>query len=86
MNTRLNNYVGWALLMHELEDAQEHLTQLIQQLSEQIDDDEVEFRIALGHVYAHLNRAWHARNEPDGIPAESWLQYSQFPTDLEPAG
>ena len=48
---------AWATLMYELEDAQEHLTTLISEMSSRADYDEVNLRIDLGHVFAHLNRA-----------------------------
>ena len=55
--------VGWALLLTELEDAQEHLADLIKELEEAGEMEDEEFAIHLGHVYAHLNRIWHARHE-----------------------
>lgn len=76
--------VGWAALMYELEDAHEHLGRLIAEMESDPDYDEVNFRIDLGHVYSHLNRAWHGRNDREGQLQPDWHAASQFPRDLEP--
>ena len=51
---------------------------------------EPELRVHLGHVYAHLNRAWHMRDaatsaalDPSDEQCEAW---TQFPRDLKPVG
>ncbi len=80
------NPIEWALLVYQLEDAAEHLTKLIREMSEREDYDEPEFRIDLGHIFAHLNRAWHLRNLT-GEEAQSLSdEASEFPTDLRPIG
>ncbi len=76
--------VGWAGLMYELEDAREHLSRLIADIERNPDYDESNFRVDLGHVYAHLNRAWHSRSAADGLPEQEWERSSCFPQDLEP--
>jgi hypothetical protein len=77
---------GWAMLMYELEDAQEHLGNLIASLSTRTDFTEIELRIELGHVYAHLNRAWFRRNVAEDFPEADWDVASRFPDDIEPVG
>lgn len=82
--------LAWAMPMYELEDAQEHLGHLIREMKA----DEVAFRIDLGHVYAHLNRAWNLRDKDDawhdtstGTDPMQGAEYEAaraFPTDLEP--
>lgn len=79
--------LAWSMLMYELEDAHEHLGNLIRDMKA----DEVAFRIDLGHVYAHLNRAWNLRDKTDAWHDSSnpgWdTEYEAaraFPTDLEP--
>lgn len=62
MISKDNAPAAWATLMYELEDAQEHLTTLISEMSSEADYDEVNLRIDLAHVFAHLNRAWHLRD------------------------
>jgi hypothetical protein len=76
--------VAWAALMYELEDAQEHLAALISNMSSDTDYDEVNLRIDLGHVFSHLNRAWHRREKTEGLDEAEWLVASRFPTDLDP--
>jgi hypothetical protein len=84
MIDKIKDPIGWAALMYEMEDAHEHLTQLISDLNNNPDYDEVVFQIALGHVYSHLNRAWYKRNIPEDFPADQWETASQFPKDIEP--
>jgi hypothetical protein len=62
MITKKDNYAEWALLLYELEDAKEHLETLMQEMADDPEFDEVDYRIGLGHIYTHLNRAWNARN------------------------
>ena len=78
--------VGWAMLMYELDDAHEHLGNLLKHMAESPDFSEDDFRIELGHVCAHLNRAWFQRNVPGELPASEWEAATRFPTDLEPIG
>lgn len=72
--------------MQELEDARDHLNTLIRDLETEHDCGEIELRIELGHVYAHLNRAWCWRNRLRDTPAESeeFDRASAFPDDLLP--
>ena len=83
MINQRENYVTWALLLHELEDAREHLENLIREMSNGGEINEADFRVDLGHVYAHLNRAWNGRNEADEPNSELWEAQSQLPNDLE---
>ena len=75
---------AWATLMYELEDAQAHLTTLISEMSSEADYGEVHLRIDLGHVFAHLNRAWRLRDLTEDLDKEQWQRASQFPMDLDP--
>jgi hypothetical protein len=70
--------------MYELEDAQEHLAALISKMNSEPDYDEANLRIDLGHVFSHMNRAWHRRDSAEDLCEERWLQASQFPKDLDP--
>jgi hypothetical protein len=76
--------VGWAELMSNMEDAHEHLGNLIQEMTTDPEFDDPEFAVNLGHVFAHLNRAWCCRNHPEGLGAEEWEAAGEFPKDLEP--
>jgi len=76
--------IEWTEFMYELEDAREHLDTLIKNVTQLPDYDEAAFRIDLGHVYAHLNRAW--RRSSKGLDDGDWEAASQFPCDLKPIG
>lgn len=86
MINRAEHHVAWALLLQGLEDSRDHLEGLVKELSENPDYGEPEFRVDLGHVYAHLNRAWNSRNTPAEMTDEQWEQFTEFPKDLEPIG
>ncbi|HKR62925.1 MAG TPA: hypothetical protein VJZ00_04270 [Thermoanaerobaculia bacterium] len=81
-----DNYVAWARWITELDEAREHLTDLIDELVKAGEGEEIAFSIQLGHVYAHLNRAWHSRDQNEEISEEQWPLFSQFPKDVEPVG
>lgn len=76
--------VEWAAFMYELDDAREHLENLIKNLEKDSDYGEPELRIDLGHVFAHLNRAW--RRSARDLSDTEWEWASNFPDDLTPAG
>ncbi len=80
--------VAWAMLVYELADAHEHLGALISQLQAAGGANEAEFAVHLGHVFAHLNRAWHGRNDPrlDAVSDERHAERSRYPSDLSPVG
>lgn len=76
------------MLLYELADAHEHLGALIAELEAAGEGDEAEFATQLGHIFAHLNRAWHGRGDPrlDTVPDDQRAQRSQYPADLPPVG
>lgn len=76
--------VGWALLVLEFADAHEHLGKLIADLHGDSEYEEANLRIDLGHVLAHLNRAWARRNVVDDLTESEWDRAREFPTDLQP--
>ena len=78
--------VAWPLLLVELDDAREHLEQLICKMNASGSIEEPAFAVDLGHIYAHLNRAWHSRDLASEASAEQWSLLSRFPTDLKPVG
>lgn len=78
--------VPWSQLMWELGDAHEHLGDLIAALTRGGAQPDAEFAVHLGHVYAHLNRAWHLRSKLDEITDEQRSRFSDFPSDLDPVG
>lgn len=76
--------VGWAELMSNLDDAYEHLGRVITEMQTDQDFDEADFAIHMGHIAAHLNRAWFCRNYPDGLTDAEWAAARAYPNDLEP--
>jgi hypothetical protein len=74
--------VEWAAFLYELEDAKEHLEALIKDIGHDLDYDENNLRVDLGHIYAHLNRAW--RRSMKAVDDGEWDKASQFPDDLMP--
>jgi hypothetical protein len=74
--------VEWAAFIYELDDAREHLETLLKRMERDPGYDDINLRIDLGHVYAHLNRAW--RRSMKAVGDDEWDQASQFPHDLTP--
>lgn len=81
-----NNPVAWSLLVSGLDDAREHLENLVDVMAAKGSIEEEELRIALGHIYAHLNRTWHTRDRSEEVLEKDWDQISRFPTDVDPVG
>ena len=81
-----DNYLAWVQLIDELDEAKEHLEEMTKKMNESSDYDEAYFSVDLGHVYAHLNRAWNGRFSEKGLVYEDWDEINKFPTDIEPVG
>jgi hypothetical protein len=81
-----NNPVEWAMLCYELDDAREHLEELLKEMSELAELSAEDFEIQIGHIYAHLNRAWNSQNITSDHPHDQIELLSGFPTDLKPTG
>ncbi|MYN02904.1 hypothetical protein GTP41_14530 [Pseudoduganella sp. DS3] len=77
--------VEWAMLMYELDDAREHLEKMMDSMTADPEFDESVFRVELGHIFSHLNRAWHRRNVIGELEGHAWDEASKFPTDLDPS-
>jgi hypothetical protein len=45
---------------------------------------EAELRIHLGHIYAHLNRAWRQRLVHEEMTETEWGKSREFPDDIQP--
>jgi hypothetical protein len=86
MIKREDHPVAWAMLNYELADAHEHLGNLLKDLSEDSEYSEESFRVDLGHVYAHLNRAWYQHSIPRELSRSEWEAASEYPSDLDPVG
>ena len=72
--------------MYELKDAKEHLIDLINTMNSQGNIDEFDYEINLGHIYAHLNRAWNSRSIIGEYTDKTRSIISAFPKDIEPYG
>ncbi len=77
------NPVEWALLSYELEEVTEHLQELSNKINLATSISEEEFSVAIGHIYAHLNRIWNSRNHKGEITQELFEKFSQPPCDME---
>ena len=86
MINKNEDFVAWAMWIEQLNEAREHLQELIKTMVERADYEEADFRINLGHVYAHLNRARHSQNQTAEITEDQWTDFSKFPADLNPVG
>ncbi len=84
MINRKDSPMAWGMLLSELEDAHEHLGNLIKDMSADPEYGEPELRVDLGHVYAHLNRAWRRRLKREDFTDSEWDVAREFPDDLEP--
>ena len=80
------NPVPWSLLVSRLDDARQHLEKLVDDMAANGSIEEEELRVALGHIYAHLNRAWHTRDQTADVAETDWAQISRFPNDVDPVG
>ncbi len=73
----------WENIAYNLEDALEELQRLNESISPDNKPDEFEFRVAMLHIYHHLNFAWNTRHEPiAGLTEEQFNEWGKFPTDL----
>ena len=86
MSTKTENNESLIWMLYELEEAKEHLESLLTELSENEVITEEEFKVYMGHIYAHLNRAWNSRNRETEVREENWEEMRKFPTDIEPIG
>ena len=84
MINRRNHPVGWAQLMSHLNDARDHLSTLITEAEADAEYAEENFRVDLGHVLAHIHRAWYCRNSPNNLSDAEWEKARDTPQDLDP--
>ena len=67
-----DNPVPSGLLVEELAEAKEHLERLIVTMTSEREYDESCFRVDMGHIVAHLNRAWARRSCDRDLTDEEW--------------
>lgn len=85
INSKTNS-IEWSTLLYELGDASEHILNLINQMQSNGKIDKEDYEVQLGHIFAHLNRAWHTRNKVGEYSDEEREQFTEFPKDLYPCG
>lgn len=75
-----------AWILSHLREAHEELTRTIALIDAAPNIDEIEFEIALGHTYNHLNTAWNSRALNDErIAAQSetdFYKWRAYPRDI----
>jgi hypothetical protein len=75
---------GW--VRFHLEEASEELTRTVAAFETGEGVDEEELRVALGHIYNHLNTAWNSRAMDDERLAvqsdQDFFTWRAFPTDI----
>ena len=83
-------YVTRAYVAWNLEEASEQLGRIVAGMAPDAEVDEADLRIALAHVYDHLNTAWNSRNATADETAQpsraQFDQWRRFPKDLETVG
>jgi hypothetical protein len=75
---------GW--ILSHLREAHEELSRTIERIDGSQNVDEIEFEIALAHMYNHLNTAWNSRSKSDEqIAAQSdadFYAWRAYPSDI----
>lgn len=84
--SKKDNPVEWSLIIYDLDELEEHLTNFIEDFHSKDQYDEEEYKIKIGHLYAHLNRIYNSRNHIGEISDEEFEKYSNFPLDIKPVG
>lgn len=74
--------VDWALLLYGLEDAREHIEDLMTDMQQDDNFCEMDLDIQLSHIYQHLNRVWNSRNMSSKLALKKFDEISKFPKDL----
>jgi hypothetical protein len=76
----------WENITGNIKDALKEMQKLDRQISSGDMPDEVEFQIAMQHIYHHLNFAWNIRHEPIenyvGMTKDQFNLWGKFPEDL----
>ena len=79
-------------VLFHLQEAEEELARTIREMRENSEYDIGEFRVAIQHLYHHLNTAWNGREatvkQEKHLTDELFKQWSRYPDpgDLPPLG
>ena len=79
-----DNPIEWGLLLQELTEAHEHLGDTLKRLGSDPAYGDPDFAVDMGHIAAHLNRAWARRGIARELTDEEWEAFRNFPGDLTP--
>lgn len=84
---QMDDPLHWAMFVHQLDEAREHLAELTEEMLTRGEIDEIDLCIQLGHIYGHINRAWNCR-KLKGADVSDWYtdSSSSFPTDVTISG
>jgi hypothetical protein len=73
-------------ILDHLKESLEELTRTIADLETDNNYTEVEFQIAMAHLYNHLNTAWNSRCEDpaevSAISQDNFFKWRAFPLDI----
>lgn len=73
-------------ILFHLREGLDELTRTIAATEGKPDYDEIEFEIAMAHLYNHLNTAWNSRNADAGRTTkcsdEDFYAWRAFPSDI----
>ena len=76
-----------ASLVFHLEEALEELTFTIDNIKKDADYSNADFRIAIEHLYHHINFAWNTRHVPakeiDKLNRRKFYKWRRFPQDID---
>lgn len=73
------------LVLHNLTEAHEALTRMLEEAREDPEWGAGEFFAEMPHLYHHINTAWNARDSTNKVgqaSATEFREWSAFPTDL----
>jgi hypothetical protein len=75
------------VVLFHLREAKEELDQTIAEIASQPDYDSAEFRVAMSHLYHHLNTAWNGRDQTDEqfkiCTDLDFARFRKFPQDAD---
>jgi hypothetical protein len=66
------------VILFHLNEAKEELDRTIQEIGKNGEYDVAEFRVAMSHLYHHLNTAWNGREMADDLSEERRHEFDLF--------
>jgi len=78
--------MNYQIVLSNIEEALEELERIRDKVNSKNIDD-VEFKIALQHVYHHLNFSWNVRNQKtekyENLTDDEFIKWGKYPLDLD---